>query len=100
MPRQGRLDAPGAVHHVMTRGHERARIFRDRADHLHFLDRLKTALEKTRTRCLAWALMPNHAHLVLETGSRPLARVLHGVFGGYAIAFNLKWKRSGHLFEG
>lgn len=100
MPRQGRLDAPGAVHHVMTRGMEKGRIFRDKADYLEFLGRFTRALEKSDARCLAWALLPNHIHLVMQTGTRPLAKVLHGVFGGYAVYFNLRWNRAGHVFQG
>jgi len=84
----------------MTRGMEKGRIFRDKADYLEFLSRLTRALEKSDARCLAWALLPNHIHLVMQTGSRPLAKVLHGVFGGYAVYFNLRWNRTGHVFQG
>lgn len=100
MPRGVRLDAPGALHHVMSRGLERGTIFRDRADYTRFLHRLGTALEKSRTRCFAWALMPNHIHLLLQTGDRPVARVMQRLLTGYAVSYNHRWKRTGHLFGG
>ena len=58
MPRAPRLDAPGAMHHVMIRGLERRVIFRDAPDRRDFLNRLGTACERTGARVLAWALLP------------------------------------------
>lgn len=55
---------------------------------------------ETKTRCVAWALMPNHIHLLLQTGVAPLARVLQRLFTSYAVTFNRRWRRSGHLFQG
>ncbi len=100
MPRQDRLDAPGAVHHVVQRGNARGEIFRDERDYNRFLERLGPLLVASRTKCLAWALMPNHLHLLLETGSVPLARLLQRLFTGYAVSFNHRWRRSGHVFQG
>ena len=76
MPRQARLDAPGALQHVMARGIERREIFRDDNDRESFLDRLAGILEETRTQCYAWALIPNHFHLLLRTGATPLSKVM------------------------
>jgi REP element-mobilizing transposase RayT len=60
MPRTARLDLPGLLQHVMVRGIERRKIFRDDADRQAFCDRLSLLLEETGTQCLAWALIPNH----------------------------------------
>jgi putative transposase len=63
MPRKARIDAPGALHHIIVRGIERRKIFRDDSDRDSFIDRLGRILNETHTDCFAWALIPNHAHL-------------------------------------
>jgi len=68
MPRKSRIDAPLALHDVMARGIERRPIFGDDSDRYHFLSRLGEILTETKTACYAWALIPNHVHLVLRTG--------------------------------
>ena len=65
MPRKARIDAPGAVHHIMARGIERRKIFRNDDDRNEFLERLELILTETQTPCYAWALMPNHFHLLV-----------------------------------
>jgi REP element-mobilizing transposase RayT len=60
MPRQARLDTPGVLHHVMIRGIEKRKIFRDDEDRENLLDRLSLILPETKTICYAFALMPNH----------------------------------------
>ena len=69
MPRQARIDTPGALHHIMVRGLEGKKIFRDNNDRDDFLTGLGKILPETSTPCYAWALMSNHAHLLLRTGS-------------------------------
>ena len=99
MPRQPRLDAPGLLQHVMARGIERRDIFKDDKDRKAFLERLATVLEETQTQCYAWALIPNHFHLLLRTGQTPLSKVMRRLMTGYAVTFNKRHKRSGHLFQ-
>jgi len=99
MPRQARLDAPGVLHHVMVRGLERRPIFRDAADRRDFCARVGGLVEATALTVYAWALLPNHAHLLLRTGQRPLARCMRALLTGYAGAFNRRHKRVGHLFQ-
>jgi len=99
MPRQARLDAPGVLQHVMARGIERRKIFKDDKDRQSFLDRLAIILEKTQTQCYAWALIPNHFHLLLRTGATPLSNVMRRLMTGYAVTFNRRHKRAGHLFQ-
>ena len=71
MPRKARLDAPGALHHIIVRGIERRAIFRDDSDRDNFLDRLGGILCESQTHCFAWSLMPTHFHLLLRTGLTP-----------------------------
>lgn len=99
MPRQARLDAPGILQHVMARGIERRKIFANDKDRTSFLERLTVILEETQTQCYAWALIPNHFHLLLRTGSTPLSKVMRRLMTGYAMNFNKRYKRTGHLFQ-
>jgi len=75
MPRRSRIDAAGALHHIMVRGIERSKVFRSDADRDHFLERLGEILQETKTICYAWALIPNHFHLLLRTGLVPISTV-------------------------
>ena len=99
MPRQARLDAPGTLHHVMVRGIERTAIFRDDRDRADFVARVARLVERGSLTVYAWALLPNHAHLLVRTGPRPLPRSMRSLLTGYAGAFNRRHKRVGHLFQ-
>ena len=99
MPRRSRIDAPGALHHIIVRGIERKSIFKDDADKDNFLERLKNILTDSGTSCFAWALIPNHFHLLLRTGKVPISTVMKRLLTGHAIYFNRKHNRAGHLFQ-
>src|SRR5512139_1561836 len=99
MPRGPRLDAPNTLHHVMVRGIEGRSIFRDDRDREDFVRRLgEVAVAKDLTT-YAWALLPNHLHLLLRTGTPPLARAMRSLLTAYAGAFNRRHRRRGHLFQ-
>ena len=99
MPRGPRLDAPGALHHVIVRGLDRQSIFRDDRDREDLLARLSTLIQAGALRVYAWALLPNHAHFLLRTAGRPLPRSMRSLLTGYAGAFNRRHRRTGHLFQ-
>jgi REP element-mobilizing transposase RayT len=99
MPRRARIDAPGALHHIIVRGIERQKIFFDDGDRNNFLQRLGVVLTDTSTPCFAWALIPNHVHLLLKTGVSPIATVMRRLLTGYAVSFNRRHLRHGHLFQ-
>jgi REP element-mobilizing transposase RayT len=99
MPRGPRLDAPGTLHHVIVRGIDRQVIFRDDRDREDFVVRISTLVRLGAFRIYAWALLPNHAHLLLRTAGRPLARSMRSLLTGYAGAFNRRHHRTGHLFQ-
>jgi putative transposase len=99
MPRKTRIDAPDALHHVIGRGIARQKIFLNDADRDNFLDRLGAILSETKTSCYAWALIPNHFHLLLRTGTAPLSSIMRRLLTGYAISYNLRHHRWGHLFQ-
>jgi len=99
MPRKARIDAPGALHHIIIRGIERQAIFKDRLDRRNFLNRLDRIVSETETGCYAWVLMGNHVHLLLKTGLAPIAAVMRRLLTGYAVSFNRRHRRYGHLFQ-
>jgi len=99
MPRGPRLDYPAALHHVIIRGIERRSIFLCNHDRRDFLERLSALLTESRAQLYAWALLPNHGHLLLRTGQIPLSRFMQRLLGGYVAAFNPRHRRCGHLFQ-
>jgi len=99
MPRKSRIDATGALHHIIVRGIERSEIFKDDIDRNNFLDRLGRIIQETKTRCFAWSLIPNHFHLLLKTGQVTIATVMRRLLTGYAVFYNRRHNRYGHLFQ-
>jgi REP element-mobilizing transposase RayT len=99
MPRLARLDAPGVLYHVIIRGIERRKIFRDNKDRNNLLDRLSDLLPTTKTACYAWALLSNHAHFLFRTGVIPLSDLMRRLLTGYVVTFNRRYKRHGPLFQ-
>jgi putative transposase len=99
MPRQPRLDAPGTLHHVMGRGIERMKLFRNNNDREDFINRIKELCLKGSWIVYAWALLSNHFHLLLRTGNQPLSKNMRRLLTGYVINFNRRHKRYGHLFQ-
>ena len=99
MPRKTRIDAAGALHHVIARGVARRKIFFEDKDRDDFLNRLGTILKESDCSCYAWALIPNHFHLLLKTGAVGLSTVMRRLLTGYAVTFNKRHYRWGHLFQ-
>ena len=100
MPRKLRVEYPGAIYHVMNRGDRREPIFKDDVDHWRFLDTLGEACEKSDWQVLAYCLMPNHFHLVVETPQGNLVAGMKWFLGTYTSRFNRRHKLFGHLFSG
>ena len=99
MPRQARIDYPGAMHHVVARGIEKKFIFEHDKDKEEFYSRLKSTLSQTSIQCFAWCIMGNHFHLLLQTGATKLSDFMRRLMTGYAVYYNKVHKRSGHLFQ-
>ena len=99
MPRKARIDAPGALQHIICRGIERRNIFADDADRNSFVARLGRVISESQTPCLAWALVDNHFHLLLKTGNVPISTLMLRLLTGYVVSFNRRHKRTGHLFQ-
>ena len=99
MPRQARLDMPGALHHIMMRGINRSPIFLDGEDKRNFLDRLGGEVTEGECSVYAWVLMNNHVHILFKSGKHGISTVMRRLLTWYAQAFNRKHRRTGHLFE-
>lgn len=99
MPRQARLDSPGTLHHVLIRGIERSDIVRNVKDRKEFVDRMGALAKETGTKIYAWALMSNHAHILLRSGPKGLPRYMRRLLSSYAIYYNKVHQRHGHLFQ-
>ena len=100
MPRKLRMEYPGAIYHVINRGDRREDIFRDDADRTRFLEALGEACAKAGWHVLAYCLMPNHFHLVVETPQGNLVAGMKWFLGVYTKRFNIRHKGCGHLFAG
>ena len=100
MARKLRIQFPGAIYHVMSRGNRREDIFRDDFDHESFLKTLADTCAKTGWQVHAFCLMPNHFHLVVETPQPNLVAGMKWFLGTYTVRFNRRHKLSGHVFAG
>jgi REP element-mobilizing transposase RayT len=83
----------------MIRGTEGESIFREDKDHQNFLSRLAQISEDTEARILAWTSMSNHVHLLMFSGSQGISKFMRRLLTGYAVWYNRKYHRTGHLFE-
>ena len=99
MPRQARLDVPGALHHIMVWGIDKSAIFKDDQDKARFLERLGDTVREGQGRIHAWVLMNNHVHILFRSGRDGISAVMRKLLTWYAQYYNRRHKRSGHLFE-
>ena len=100
MPRKPRENVEGGIYHVYARGNSGDSIYRDDSDRRAYLGRLASVVGHWQWRCLAYCLMTNHLHLLLETPAANLSSGMQYLQGNYAQAFNFRHERSGHVFQG
>lgn len=100
MARPLRIEFPGAVHHVTTRGNARANIFDDDDDRRIFLAILGQTVRRFNWICHAWCLMDNHYHLLIETPDGNLSQGMRHLNGVYTQSYNRLNQKEGHLFKG
>jgi REP element-mobilizing transposase RayT len=99
MPRSPRVASEFGVHHAFLRGINRQNIFEDEADRRRFLACLVTAADLSGTRVLAYCLMSNHGHAVVELGRESIGRFFRRLGARYVWWFNHKYDRVGHLWQ-
>jgi REP-associated tyrosine transposase len=95
-----RLQYPGALYHVTSRGHERGTIFRDACDRRYFLNLLASVVPEQAWLLHSYCLMGNHYHLLVETARATLSRGMHSLNARYSQHFNQRHERAGHVLEG
>ncbi len=100
MARKLRENTENGIYHVYARGNDRDLIYRDAVDCRIYLAFLGHVTRIKGLQCLAFCLMHNHVHLLLETPRANLSSAMQRLHGGYAQAFNARHGRSGHVFQG
>lgn len=100
MARPLRIEYPGAIYHVLSRGDRREVIVRDDSDRELFLELLGRACARTGWQIHAYCLMTNHFHLVVETPRDNLGVGMQWLLGSYTQRFNRRHRLCGHLFGG
>lgn len=100
MPRQVRIQYPGAMYHVMSRGNRRQDIYLDDVDRQDFLKTLAETCQKTGWQVHAYCLMTNHYHLVVETPNANLVPGMAWLQSAYTIRLNHRHKLIGHVLSG
>ena len=100
MARPLRIEYPGALYHVTSRGDRQEAIFDDDQDRRAFLNILGDVVCRFRWRCQAYCLMGNHYHLMIETPEGNLTKGMRPLNGVFTQWSNRRHKRSGHLFQG
>src|SRR3972149_9022863 len=100
MSRPLRIEYPGAVYHITSRGNEKKTIFKDDQDRTSFLDTIQQVNKRYNWVCHAYCLMDNHYHLLIETPEGNLSIGMRQVKGLYTQRFNKRHNRTGHLFQG
>ena len=99
MPRRPRLDMAG-FHHIVNRGVARDNVYRSNEDKEKYLEILCKACRIYRVNIHDYCLMDNHYHLLIETTNQNLSLFMRQINSNYAIYFNKKYKRTGHLWQG
>ncbi|MDD2338216.1 MAG: transposase [Geobacteraceae bacterium] len=100
MARPLRIEFPGCFYHVTSRGNERKDIFKNRKDREKFLSYLQSSVERYGAKIHVYCLMTNHYHVLMETPQGNLSQIMRHINGAYTTYFNIKRKRTGHLFQG
>ncbi len=100
MPRKPRIEFKGAFYHVIVRGNQKQKIFREISDYDKFHHFLSIYKNRYYYALYAYILMSNHVHLLIETKDSPLSKIMQGINQSYTLYFNRKYGQVGHLFQG
>ena len=100
MPRKPREEVADGIHHVFARGNNKQAIYHDDEDRRLYLTTLRLTIERAEWRCLAYCLMDNHMHLLIQTPKANLGAGMQRLHGLYGRLFNDRHQRTGHVFQG
>lgn len=87
------------MYHCMLRGINKQDIFFEEKDYLEFQNIIKKTKEDYLYQLYSYVLMPNHIHLEIKDENQKLSQIIHSMATSYAIYFNKKYQRAGHVFE-
>ena len=99
MPRRKRQKSNSGIYHVITRGVNRQPIFEEPKDYRKYLEFLEECKTSCKFELLAFCLMTNHVHLLIRQNGDPLDKIFRKLNTSYAVWFNSKYQRTGHLFQ-
>src|SRR5262245_55167178 len=99
MAKPVRIEYPGAVCHVLTRGNNRQAVFKDDSDRTAYLERLFRYCQVKEVHLLCYCLLSNHVHLLLETPQGNLSRMMQAFQTSYTVSWNRRRRYTGHVFE-
>lgn len=100
MARKPRIEFPGGLYHIITRGNRREEVFLDDSDYKRYLDLLSHYHNRYNFLLYAYVLMPNHTHLLIEQNETPISKIMQGINQSYTQYFNKRYNKVGHLFQG
>jgi len=100
MARPLRIEYPGAIYHITSRGNNKSPIFKDDHDRESFLNTVRHVNKRYNWLCHAYCLMDNHYHLIIETPDGNLSQGMRQLNGVYTQLFNKRYGRVGHIFQG
>ena len=100
MARKPRVEFDGALYHVIVRGNQRQKIFYDDQDRIAYIERIEHYRQRYGFRLYAYVLMSNHVHLLMETKSVALSKIMQGIQASYTQSYNRRHRKVGHLFQG
>ncbi len=100
MSRAWRIEYEGALYHVLSRGNEQRKIFTDDEDRKLFLELLGEMSERFKVEIYSYVLMTNHYHILLKTKKANISKSMQWFGVTYTQRYNIRHKRSGHLFQG
>ena len=99
MPRKARLKADDAIFHIMCKSISEVDLFKDVEDKKRYLSIIKKYKQLYNFKFYGYCIMDNHSHLVIDTNGADISKIMHGINFSYAMYFNKKYKREGHLFK-
>lgn len=100
MARKPRIHGETGIYHIILRGNNKQNIFIDEKDYLFFLNRLNKYIKELKLELHAYCLMPNHIHLLIGNANELMSLLIQKLATSYAIYFNHRYDRCGHLFQG
>ncbi|MEK7573541.1 MAG: transposase [Patescibacteria group bacterium] len=100
MPRPPFIHYPGALYHITARGNNKQDIFHNEKDFSRYLSNIKLFKKEVPFYLYAFALMPNHIHLLIEVIDSPISKIMQKLQTAYTMFVNKKYQRVGHVFQG